>query len=52
VNDLDIMDGHTFNTYGHIAIISKVSVDKIEIIQQNTSKYNLEAFKIQYNNGL
>jgi len=35
VNDIIVFDGHLGNRYGHIAIISKVSEDHIEIIQQN-----------------
>ena len=33
--DLIIFDGHAGNAYGHVAIISKVDDDEIEIIQQN-----------------
>lgn len=35
VDDLLIFDETTYNQYGHVAIISKVSPNKIEIIQQN-----------------
>ncbi len=35
VNDILVFDGHLGNKYGHIAIISKVSENSIEIIQQN-----------------
>ncbi|WP_034259969.1 CHAP domain-containing protein [Aequorivita capsosiphonis] len=35
VKDLLVYDGTTFNKYGHVAIVSKVSDKKIEIIQQN-----------------
>jgi surface antigen len=35
VNDLVVFDGTAFNKYGHVAIISKVSNNQIEIIQQN-----------------
>ncbi|UQD57233.1 CHAP domain-containing protein [Flavobacterium sp. K5-23] len=35
VNDLLIFSGTVFNKYGHVAIISKVKEDEIEIIQQN-----------------
>ena len=34
-DDLLIFDGSTFNSYGHVAIVSGVSEDEIEIIQQN-----------------
>lgn len=36
VNDLVVYGGSKFNKYGHVAIISKVSNNEIEIIQQNT----------------
>lgn len=35
VSDLIILDATTFNKYGHVAIISEVEDDEIEIIQQN-----------------
>lgn len=35
VNDLVVYDATTFNKYGHVAIVSKVTDSKIEIIQQN-----------------
>ena len=35
VNDLLIFSGTVFNKFGHVAIISKVTKDEIEIIQQN-----------------
>jgi len=35
VGDLVILDGHKGNEYGHVAIVSKVSKNQIEIIQQN-----------------
>jgi len=36
VDDLIIFAGNKFNPYGHVAIISKVTEDEIEIVQQNT----------------
>jgi surface antigen len=39
VNDLLIFDGTVLNRFGHVAIISKVSDDEIEIIQQNPGKF-------------
>lgn len=36
VNDLLVFRGTTYNQYGHVAIVSKVKDNKIEIIQQNT----------------
>lgn len=35
VGDLLIFDGNIWNKYGHVAIVSKVEHDNIEIIQQN-----------------
>lgn len=35
VKDLIVFDGHEFNPYGHVAIVSNVGEDFIEIIQQN-----------------
>jgi surface antigen len=34
-NDLLVLRATTFNQYGHVAIISKVSMNEVEIIQQN-----------------
>ncbi len=34
-DDLLIFKGHLLNRYGHVAIVSKVADDKIQIIQQN-----------------
>ena len=35
VDDLLVFEGTVFNKYGHVAIISKVTDKKVEIIQQN-----------------
>ncbi len=35
LDDIIVFEGHPGNKYGHIAIISKVYADKIEIVQQN-----------------
>jgi hypothetical protein len=35
MKDLIVFDGHQYNPYGHVAIISEVGEDFIEIIQQN-----------------
>jgi hypothetical protein len=39
-SDLIVMDGTIFNKYGHVAIISKVTDNKVEIIQQNPGPYS------------
>lgn len=51
INDLIIFDGTIFNKYGHIAIITKVSDNHIEIIQQNPGIFGStrETFKIKRN---
>ena len=36
VGDLVVFDGDLFNPYGHVAIISLVKKEEIEVIQQNT----------------
>lgn len=35
IGDILVFDGHSFNPYGHVAIISSVSNETIEIVQQN-----------------
>ncbi|MGL4518500.1 MAG: CHAP domain-containing protein [Phocaeicola sp.] len=39
VNDLLIYDGTESSKYGHVAIVSKVKKNKIEVIHQNTGIY-------------
>ncbi len=39
-SDLIIFDGTTFNQYGHVAIISEVTDNSIEIIQQNPGRFS------------
>lgn len=48
VNDLLIFDKTAFNPYGHVAIISKVTDNKVEIIQQNPGPFisSRETFKL------
>ena len=36
VDDLIVFPGNKFNPYGHVAIISKVTDNEIEVVQQNT----------------
>lgn len=52
VDDLLIFDGTIYNTYGHVAIISKVSDNEIEIIQQNPGPYrqSRETYGLKYEN--
>ena len=47
-SDLIVMNGNLFNRYGHVAIISKVTNNKVEIIQQNPGPFSpsREAFDL------
>lgn len=51
VGDLIVLDATLTNSYGHVAIISDVKDDKIEIIQQNPgpSGPSREIFKLKKN---
>lgn len=53
VNDLVIYNGTIFNKYGHVAIISNVADNEIEIIQQNPGPYNKsrETFALDFKKG-
>jgi surface antigen len=52
-DDLLIFDGWTFNKFGHVAIVSKVNPNSIEIIQQNpgASGKSREKYQINYKSG-
>ena len=39
INDILIFDANSFNPYGHVAIVSYVTNDEIEIIQQNPGRF-------------
>ena len=39
INDILIFDANSFNPYGHVAIVSNVTNDEIEIIQQNPGRF-------------
>ncbi|MBL0316478.1 MAG: CHAP domain-containing protein [Flavobacteriales bacterium] len=47
VGDILIFDGSLFNKYGHVAIISSVSNDEVEIIQQNPGPFGSSREKYQ-----
>jgi surface antigen len=51
VDDLVVFDGNTFNQYGHVAIVSKVDSNFIEIIQQNVGTRTRETMVLQSTNG-
>ena len=50
INDLLIFDATPYNPYGHVAIISKVFQNEIEIIQQNPGPYQSSRAKIPLEN--
>lgn len=47
VNDILIFDGG----YGHVCIISKVSENEIEVVQQNIFGKPREIFELHFENG-
>ena len=49
VDDLIVFPGNKFNPYGHVAIISKVTVDDIEVVQQNTGFGTRSTFGLKKN---
>lgn len=51
--DLLVYDGNSWNPYGHVAIVSAVSTDKVEIIQQNPgpAASSRETFTLTHKNG-
>ena len=53
VNDLLVYDGNAFNKYGHVAIVSKVTDNKVEIIQQNPGALapSRETYKLTKKDG-
>jgi len=52
--DIIIFDGHKNNPYGHVAIISKINENSIEIIQQNMGTFgsSRENLELVLENGL
>lgn len=52
VNDLMVFDGHLGNPYGHVAIISAVNNDNIEIIQQNVGKHTRAKYPLNQSDGI
>ena len=49
-DDLLIFSGSTFNKYGHVAIVSSVDENEIEIIQQNPGPFGKSRDKIKLKN--
>lgn len=50
VDDLIIFDGNIFNPYGHVAIISKVDDNEVEIVQQNVGKKSRDILQLHFKN--
>ena len=51
LGDIIVFKPFIFNSYGHVAIISDIQEDSIEIIQQNVWKKTREKIKLNYENG-
>ena len=53
IGDLIVMRGSLLNKYGHVAIVSNLFMDKLEIIQQNAGPFSSsrEIFELSKNNG-
>ena len=51
INDLVIYSGNTLNKYGHVAIISNVTENEIEIIQQNPGPFGSSREKYELTNS-
>lgn len=47
VGDLLVFDGHVFNRYGHVAIVSKVEDGMVEIIQQNPGPFQSSRVQLE-----
>lgn len=41
IGDIVVFDGYLFNPYGHVALISAVGDNEVEIIQQNSGYMNI-----------
>lgn len=48
--DLIIFSGNIFNSFGHVAIISKVTENEIEIIQQNPGPFGKSRIRMDLEN--
>ena len=51
IGDLIIFDGSVFNSYGHVAIISNVTENEIEVIQQNCGTSTRVNYGLIYENS-
>jgi len=51
IGNLIVFDGSVFNNYGHVAIVSKVSENEIEVIQQNCGTSTRVNYGLIYENS-
>ena len=51
IGDIIIFKPYLLNPYGHVAIVSKIEDNNIEIIQQNVWKKTRENFKLTHENN-
>lgn len=53
VNDLIVFDASVWNSYGHVAIIARVTETAVEIIQQNPGPFgnSRETYALDYSGG-
>lgn len=47
VSDLVVFAGTTFNSYGHVAIVSRVGEDEVELIQQNVGYASRQIIELE-----
>jgi surface antigen len=52
IGDLVIFGGTTSNSYGHVAIISMVNNQKVEVIQQNVGKNTRSTYNLKRKNKI
>lgn len=50
INDILVFGGNALNRYGHIAIISNIDKNVVEIVQQNTGRISRERLRLSFNN--
>lgn len=48
IDDLLVFDGNMFNPYGHVAIVSNVEDNFIEIVQQNVGKTSRDQIALKF----
>lgn len=50
-NDILVYTGNVHNRFGHLAIVSKVSGNKVHVIQQNTGKRSRSTYVLSHADG-